>query len=90
MRKQLRHITILFTLATLSLSAAATGLGQTQPKHRRQAKSVVVRRAQAWEYKTTEAVDLETLNKLGAEGWELAAIYSSPGYVRLYFKRPKR
>ena len=47
-----------------------------------------------WEYKhvarkvTDEApMAQEELNALGAEGWELAALYTGPGSVHLYFKR---
>ena len=45
-----------------------------------------------WEYKVTSYLNEGELNRLGAEGWELAGIMS-PGdgvAVGLYFKRPKR
>ena len=47
-----------------------------------------------WEYKnivratTAEApIGEEELNALGAEGWELTALFAGPGSVQFYFKR---
>ncbi len=37
-----------------------------------------------WEYRVETAPDLDTLNALGAEGWELAGVEATI----CYFKRP--
>lgn len=50
-----------------------------------------------WEYKIEQDCDETTLNKLGAQGWELVAVVQSvplvghlkPTYTKFYFKRPK-
>jgi hypothetical protein len=50
-----------------------------------------------WEYKhllrqvTNEPpLSEEELDKLGAEGWELAAVFTGPASVHFYFKRSTR
>jgi ATP-dependent Clp protease ATP-binding subunit ClpA len=40
-----------------------------------------------WEYRTEEGLDLDRLNELGAEGWELAAAVPEGSAVRLVLKR---
>jgi len=47
-----------------------------------------------WEYKylvrnpvDEPPIGEEELNALGAEGWELAAVFAGPGSVHFYFKR---
>lgn len=43
-----------------------------------------------WEYKiVTDTPSLETLNELGADGWQLAAILPTDARVTFYFKREK-
>lgn len=56
--------------------------------------SVYVREAAAWEYKQVERdlegeglPDEEALNRLGAEGWELAAVVTHGGTATYIFKR---
>lgn len=44
---------------------------------------------QKWEYKKIVDCSEETLNKLGAEGWELVGTLSV-GNCYLIFKRPKQ
>ena len=41
---------------------------------------------QRWEYKEIDYIDWSTLNKLGAQGWELCAI--TPSGTQFIFKRP--
>ena len=41
---------------------------------------------QRWEYKEIDYIDWSTLNKLGAQGWELCAI--TPSVTNFIFKRP--
>lgn len=55
---------------------------------------VYVKEKSAWEYKliirnlaVEEPPDEEELNKLGADGWELAGAFDDPPLVYLYFKR---
>lgn len=40
-----------------------------------------------WEYRTSAILDIDWLNRLGTDGWELVAIL--PPERRGYFKRPK-
>lgn len=57
--------------------------------------SVYVTEALAWEYKQLARdleeeglPDEEALNRLGAEGWELAAVVTHGGAAAYIFKRP--
>lgn len=45
-----------------------------------------------WEYKTTFSEELEKLDNLGKEGWELTGVTACPGgqSSKLIFKRPKQ
>jgi hypothetical protein len=54
------------------------------------APMVYVYERQQWEYKisTSEMTD-ETLNTLGAEGWELVGVVALPAITQFYFKRPR-
>ncbi|HEY0346597.1 MAG TPA: hypothetical protein VGC60_00460 [Pyrinomonadaceae bacterium] len=93
MRNKLGNIFIPFVLAIFCFWACtATVLGQKQSTNRRQARhAVATRRAHVWEYKITQSLDQEAMNKLGADGWELAGIHApNIDNVRLYFKRRKR
>jgi len=40
-----------------------------------------------WEYKIEEECNVVSMNKLGAEGWELCAVVNNGGYGTYYFKR---
>jgi hypothetical protein len=44
---------------------------------------------QKWEYKTTERLNEDAMNKLGEEGWELVAAVDTGYSSYLFFKRPK-
>jgi hypothetical protein len=55
---------------------------------------VYVSETGTWEYKQLvcdlgerEALTENELNKLGAEGWELAGVFSESGKAYFYFKR---
>jgi hypothetical protein len=58
---------------------------------------IVVREKPKWEYKRIvqdlardESPSEDELNRLGAEGWELAAVVQDSPLVYLYFKRATR
>lgn len=55
---------------------------------------VYVTEEPAWEYQhlvrnleTENAPDVEELNALGAHGWELVGVFTTPPSVHFYFKR---
>jgi hypothetical protein len=65
------------------------------PPESAQAPMVYVERKLTWEYKhlvfslTGGGLPAEdTLNKMGAEGWELAGILTYSRFAHFYFKRP--
>ncbi len=91
MRNQLRLISVFAVLAAFCLSGS-TALGQKQTRKSRHSPGrIVTARPSAWEYKITGGISQEDMNKLGAEGWELAAIYApNVDNLALYFKRLKR
>ena len=89
-RKQFRRQVILSIVAAFcftgsSIFAQAQSGSGRQPRKR----TAVVRRA-IWEYKITNTMPEEQLNKLAAEGWELVAATAYPDNAVLYFKRRKR
>jgi hypothetical protein len=56
---------------------------------------VFVKQKAAWQYKQIvrnlrqqQAPDEQELNALGADGWELAGVFSDLPFLYLYFKRP--
>lgn len=62
-----------------------------------QAPMVYIREDLTWEYKRIscdlekeEILDVEELNELGSEGWELATNVTVGSVVNFYFCRPKK
>lgn len=51
---------------------------------------MIGRQMMRWEYRIETSGDVDQLNKLGTEGWELVSV-ASPGHFVLhhYFKRPR-
>lgn len=41
-----------------------------------------------WQYLVKKKLDVEELNRLGEEGWELVAVVANATASRHYFKRP--
>ena len=90
MRNKLRNTLILLVFAICCLTAP-TAFSQRQNKNHAQSKRVTAPRGvPLWEYKITGPITQEDINKLGAEGWELAAATAYPDNAALYFKRRKR
>lgn len=87
-KTQLIFITIVLLV---SCSSAESVLGQMKSKKGHgQKRAVVTNRAPVWEYKITSGLTEEEMNKLGAQGWELAGTFSLSDRVNLYFKRRLR
>jgi hypothetical protein len=84
MQNRFHHIAILVLIAAL-LVTGWTALAQKQENNTRTSAPV-------WEYKVTPTyLTPEQINKLGAEGWELAAVYDpNIDNAALYFKRLKK
>jgi hypothetical protein len=62
-----------------------------------QPPTVYVSETVKWEYKQSicdlgkeEALTEKELNELGANGWELAGVFSESGKAYYYFKRPAK
>jgi hypothetical protein len=91
MRNHLKPVFTLMLLAAFCLSGW-TVLAQKQNKIRRQPRrAIAARRVPVWEYKIIRSISEEEINKLGAEGWELAATLAPDSdNMLLYFKRRKR
>ena len=85
MKNGFRRLAIFVLLGALCITAW-TALGQ------RQKNSSQLTSAPAWEYKVTPAYLTEDqMNKLGAEGWELAGVLApNIDNTTLYFKRVKK
>jgi hypothetical protein len=51
---------------------------------------VYVYEKQQWEYRVIASTMTEdTLNTMGAEGWELVGVVALPATTQFYFKRPR-
>ena len=80
-----------FVIAVISAFCVSGGtvLGQKQKQAQRRSRATVANTV--WEYKVTGSLSADEINKLGAEGWELAAVLSPDvANISLYFKRRKR
>lgn len=88
--KQFRRVVILSILAAFCFTSSSICARAQSGSGRHPRKGTAVVRRAIWEYKITNTMAEEELNKLAAEGWELVAATAYPDNAVLYFKRRKR
>jgi ATP-dependent Clp protease ATP-binding subunit ClpA len=79
---------VLNVLGPIGVGSATAGRARRWRRPRPELGSVAMVQ-NCWEYRVEhhEAVDVQQLNDLGAEGWELVSVDRSPAGVELIFKR---
>jgi len=88
MKAKLRSLFVIAVISAFCLSGG-TVPGQKPKQAQRRSRATVANAA--WEYKVTGWLNADEINKLGADGWELAAVQSpNVDNISLYFKRRKR
>jgi hypothetical protein len=87
MRKQLRQMSIVVITAFCLTGWTVSGQKQNRRIQRPPVHAPII----AWEYRTTGSISQEEMNKLGAEGWELAGVIApNIDNIGFIFKRRKR